>query len=258
MAGDRPMTPFRQRVLDGDRLFGSFLKMPVTHASELLAQVGYDFVVIDEEHAPFNPETTERILMGCHHAGIAGVVRVADEGHVLRVLDCGAAGVLVPHVDSAERAAKVAAAARYRGGRRGYANTTRAGRFGAIGMADHIAGQDGGVAVIAMIEDPAALKVIDQIAAVDGIDAFFIGRGDLTAAFAVPDQTAPEVRASVDAITTAAARVGRRVFALPSGPEDARELSAKGVTGFMLASDHAFLRQGATAARDRIANALSD
>lgn len=248
--------PFRKRVLDGDRLFGTFLKTPATHAAEILAQEGFDFVVIDEEHAPFNPETTERILMACHHAGIAGVVRVAEPGHILRVLDCGASGVLVPHVDSAERAAQVAALARYRGGARGFSNTTRAGGFGTAAMADHIATQDASVAVIAMIEDPRALDCIGQIAAVEGIDAFFIGRGDLTVAYAAPNQSAPEVRAAVDAITGAAAAAGRRVIVMSGTPEDAAEMAGKGASGFIMASDQGFLRQGARTTRQVYGSAL--
>lgn len=258
MPHETAQRPFRQRVLAGERLFGTFLKSATTHAAEILAQVGYDFVVIDEEHAPFNPETTERILLACHHAGIAGVVRVADTGHVLRVLDCGAAGVLVPHVDSAERATRVAAAARYRGGSRGFSNTTRAGGFGRAGMAEHIAAQDAAVAVIAMIEDPPAIDAIGAIAAVDGIDAFFIGRGDLTVAYQADSQSAPPVRAAVEAITDAAAAAGRRVFVMSGTPEDAADLAGRGATGFIMASDQGFLRQGAAATLKSFAAKLDE
>ncbi len=247
---------FRQRVLDGDRMVGTFVKMPTDHVVHILAQEGFDFVVIDEEHSAFNPETTDRLVAACRATGIAGVVRVADIGQVLRALDCGASGVIVPHVDSAERARAVAAAGRYRRGARGFSNTTRAGRFGMAGMADHIAEQDASVAVIAMIEDPSAIAVIDRIAGVEGIDAFFIGRGDLTVAYGVENQTAPEVRGAVKAITEAAARVGRRVFALSATPEDAAELGRMGVTGILTATDHGFLRQGAKAAYGQFAAVL--
>ncbi len=229
-------------------MFGTFLKTPTSHAAEILAQEGYAFVVVDEEHAPFNPETTDRILAACRATGIAGVVRVADTGQILRVLDCGAAGVLVPHVDSPERARQVVAMARYRGGARGFSNTTRAGGFGATGMAEHIA----------MIEDPRAIDCIDAIAAVDGIDAFFIGRGDLTVAYGAQSQAASEVRGAVDAITAAARKAGRRVFVMSGTPEDAAELSAKGATGFIMASDQGFMRQGAKAVFQSYAAALSE
>ncbi|MAY64039.1 MAG: aldolase [Rhizobiales bacterium] len=248
---------FRQRVLDGDLLFGTFLKTPTTHAAEILAQEGYDFIVIDEEHAPFNPETTDRILMACHHAGIAGVVRVSRVEDILRVLDCGADGVLVPHVDSAERAKAVVASARYRGGARGFSNTTRAGRYGSIGMADHIAAQDSGIAVIAMIEDRSAIGRLDEIAAVEGVDAFFIGRGDLTVAFEAENQAAADVVGAVDAITSSASRAGRKVFVMSGALEDAKALSGQGATGFIMASDQGFLRQGAKDTLARFAGVLN-
>ncbi|MBI1291381.1 aldolase [bacterium] len=247
---------FRERVLAGEQLLGAFVKTPTAHAAEILAQEGFDFVVIDEEHALFNPETTDRILMTCRHAGIAGVVRVSDIGQILRVLDCGADGVLVPHVDSVERGKAVAAAARYRGGSRGFSNTTRAGHFGKTGMADHIAAQDRRVAVIAMIEDVQAIARIDEIAAVDGLDAFFIGRGDLTVAFEAETAASPDVVGAVDAITVAARRVGRKVFVMSGTPEDAEALSEQGATGFIVASDQGFLREGAKSALQRFSVAL--
>ena len=125
-------------------------------------------------------------------------------------------------------------------------------------MAEHIAEQDAGVAVVAMIEDPRAIDCIDAIAAVDGIDAFFIGRGDLTVAYGAQSQAASEVRGAVDAITAAARKAGRRVFVMSGTPEDAAELSAKGATGFIMASDQGFMRQGAKAVFQSYAAALSE
>lgn len=248
---DRGAVPFRRRVADGARLLGTFLKMPTDQTVYILAQEGFDFVVIDEEHAAFNPETTDRMLAACRHAGIAGIVRVADVGCILRVLDCGASGVLVPHVDSVDRARAVAAAGRYRSGSRGFSNTTRAGQFGRSPMANHIAAQDAEVTIIAMIEDTSALDVIGGIAAVQGIDAFFIGRGDLTVAYGAEGQDDPMVRGAVRAITDAASLAGRRVFALSAAPDDAAELAGMGVTGILTATDQGLLRHGARAARER-------
>lgn len=253
---DSEAVPFRTRVAEGARLLGTFLKMPTDQTVYILAQEGFDFVVIDEEHAALNPETTDRMLAACRHAGIAGVVRVADIGDILRVLDCGASGVLVPHIDSVARARAVAAAGRYRPGSRGFSNTTRAGQFGKSTMADHIAAQDAEVAIIAMIEDPSAIGLIDDIAAVAGLDAFFIGRGDLTVAYGADSKDAATVRDAVRAITEAASRAGRRVFALSAAPDDAAELASMGVTGILTATDQALLRHGAKAARERFASVL--
>ena len=168
--GGRGSGAFRTRFRNGEPLFGTFLKTPTTHATEILGSVGFDFVVIDEEHAPFNRETTDRILLACRAADIAGIVRVQgpDAPFILSVLDCGATGVLVPHVDSAAKAKAVVDACRYATGARGFSNTTRAGGFGKATIGEHVAAQDEAVTVIAMIEDPHAIEAICPASALMG------------------------------------------------------------------------------------------
>src|SRR3569623_900824 len=174
---------FRQRMLAGEKLVGSFLKTPTSHGTEILAGAGFDFVVIDQEHAPFDRTTTDIALMAAHGHGIPALVRVPGPDAILSVLDCGATGVLVPHVKSAAYAREVAAMFRYRGGRRGYATSTRAGRSTSVPMWTHIAESDASMVFVAQIEDPVARDEGDAIAAGEGVDSLFIGRGDLTAAY---------------------------------------------------------------------------
>ncbi|WP_233193097.1 HpcH/HpaI aldolase family protein [Acidimangrovimonas sediminis] len=242
-------TGFRKRFLEGERLYGSFLKIPATMPAEILGAVGFDFVVVDEEHSPFNRETTDAIVLACRAWGIASVVRVqsADPAALLSVLDCGADGVLVPHVDSAEKARAVVEACRYRPGRRGFAPTTRAGAFGAEGMAAHIARQDARVTVIAMIEDPEAVENIDEILAVEGLDGIFIGRGDLGAAYGGLGQGPEAVRDAASRVLAAAK--GRKPIAiLPGSPEDAADMAGQGASALILSADQGFLRSAAVAA----------
>ena len=114
-------------------LLGTFVKTPGPHNTEALGTAGLDFVVIDEEHAPFDRGSIDLALLGARAGGIAGLVRVSDAGHLLAALDDGATGVLIPHVDSPQRAAEVVSLCRYRGGSRGFSNTTRAGGYGGRG-----------------------------------------------------------------------------------------------------------------------------
>ena len=103
------MTPapasFRARFLAGDLLLGAFIKTPTPHATEILGGVGFDFVVIDEEHAPFDRVTIDTVLLAARASQTAGLVRVAEPtpARLLAALDDGAAGVLAPHVASVER-----------------------------------------------------------------------------------------------------------------------------------------------------------
>src|SRR5215472_7585724 len=117
-------TTFRQRLAAGQHLVGTFIKTPTTHATEILGALGFDFIVIDDEHAPFDRIAIDTLLLAARAVGTAGLVRVAssDASYLLSVLDCGATGVLVPHVASAAKAREVAAACRYRG-KRGYSGS---------------------------------------------------------------------------------------------------------------------------------------
>ena len=84
---------FRDRLARRDRLFGTFIKTPTSHTSEIIGDIGYDFVIIDEEHAPFDRVTSDQALLGARAAGAAGFVRVPDVSRILGALDDGAVGV---------------------------------------------------------------------------------------------------------------------------------------------------------------------
>jgi 2-keto-3-deoxy-L-rhamnonate aldolase RhmA len=240
-------TDFRRRLKAREHLLGTFIKTPTTHATEILGMLGFDFVVIDQEHAPFGLNVIDVMVLAARASNIAGIVRIGDpdEANILSVLDCGAAGILVPHVASAAKAREVASACRYRGGRRGFANTTRAGRYGETSFADHMAEQDAGVACIAMIEDLAALDEIEDIAAVEGIDAFFIGRGDLTAAIGAPSMTSPQTHRLVEPIMAAARKAGMPVIMLSPDRDDAVAMARLGASAYMVSSDQGLLKQAA-------------
>ena len=245
-----PAAQFRQRLIAGEPLVGTFIKTPTSHSTEILGDLGFDFVVIDQEHAPFDRVATDQVLLGARAAGTAGLVRVpsAAPEAILGALDDGAIGVLVPHVDSVARARDFVAACRYRGGKRGFSNSPRAGRYGGLAMWPHVDAQDAQVAVVAMIEDPQALEVIDAIAAVEGLDAFFIGRGDLTVALGAAQADAPEIRAAVERIARAGRAAGKGVCAMVGSAAEAGWMRALGVTAFIVSTDQGFMRQAAAKA----------
>jgi 2-keto-3-deoxy-L-rhamnonate aldolase RhmA len=236
---------FRQRMLSGDKLVGTFLKTPTSHATEILGDLGYDFVVIDQEHAPFDRTTSDLALLAAQAHGIPALVRVPGPDAILSVLDCGASGVLVPHVKTAAYASEVAAMCRYRGGSRGFATSTRAGRYTGVPMWRHISDSDAKTVFVAQIEDPVALDDINAIAAVDGVDSLFIGRGDLTAAFGNESKEPPEVRRAVERIAEAARAAGKPVSVYVGNASEAAWLETLGASVFVLSSDQGFLRQAA-------------
>ena len=238
---------FRARLTGGELLVGTFIKTPSGHASEILGDIGYDFVVLDEEHAPFDRGSIDQVLLATRAANIAGVVRVpsAHPPGILSALDCGAMGVLVPHITSQMMAQDIVAACRYRNGKRGFSNSPRAGGYGQLGIWDHVDQADAATTVIAMIEDPEAVEVIQEIVDVEGLDAVFIGRGDLTVAYGAASPSSPEIKSATETIAAAARAAGKAVCAMTAGGDDAKWLKGLGITGMIVASDQAFMRQAA-------------
>jgi staphyloferrin B biosynthesis citrate synthase len=255
MAATTALTGFRKRFIAGETLVGTFIKTPATHPVEILGNVGFEFVVIDEEHAPWDRVAIDGALLAARASGTAGIVRVAEPtaAKILSVLDDGATGVLVPHVSSPAKARDLAAACRYRGGRRGFSNTTRAGGFGAVGIWDHVQASDENVTFIAMIEDPEALEDLDGILGTEGLDGVFIGRGDLTVAFGATGMEAPQVRDACDRIFAAAKRAGKPVAVMVANAEEAARFRSMGASAFIVASDQGFMRHAAVKAYGDIA-----
>jgi staphyloferrin B biosynthesis citrate synthase len=244
--GSRPgPSSFRKRFAEREQLTGTFIKTPTSHAIEIVGALGFDFVVIDEEHAPFDPQATDVALLAARASGTAGIVRVpsASPADILRVLDCGATGILVPHVSSTAKAREIAAACRYKKGKRGYSGSSRAGGYGGTKVWDHVARSDETTTVIAMIEDPEALEDIDAILTVEGIDGAFIGRGDLTVALGAPANDAPAVKAAVDTVMAAAKRVGKPVCVMVASAAEAKGFKDMGASAFIVSSDQGFLRK---------------
>jgi staphyloferrin B biosynthesis citrate synthase len=254
-----PYNTFRQRLIARNHLLGTFVKTPTSHATEMFGLLGFDFVVFDQEHASLGHDALDRMILAARASNVAGIVRIGDpsEASILSALDCGASGVLVPHVATVEKAEHIVACCRYRNGHRGFANTTRAGEFGGVSFSDHMDAQDAQVTCIAMIEDVAALDEIEGIVAVQGLDAIFIGRGDLTAAIEAPSMTSPETHELVAPILKAAKKANLPVIMLSPDRADAEAMAHLGASAFMISSDHGFMRSAASAALKAFAEPLN-
>ena len=244
-----PFATFRERLLARKRLLGTFLKLPTTQVIEILGPIGYDFVIIDQEHAALDRSITDLMILAARAANIAPVVRIPEftESCVLGALDSGAMGIMVPHVTSVEKARAVARTARYKGGGRGFAGLTRASNWGSVGAVTHMAAQDAQVAVIAMIEDQDAVPLAGDIARVDGIDALFIGRGDLTASFGADPDAGTKVAEISRRVAAAAREADVPLMMLPTGRSDFEFATSLGASALAFSSDHGFIRSAAAA-----------
>ena len=247
MSANNPHNNFRKRLLAGELMIGTFAKTPSMMLAEVLGQTDLDAVCVDAEHSPFDRRDLDAAIFAYRTAHKPCLVRVPTSApdQLLNALDCGASGVVIPHVASVEKALACAAASRFGDGGRGYAGSTRAAGYGANTIADNLALNTRETTVIAQIEDLDALPVIEGIAAVDGIDCLFIGMMDLTVALQASNAKAQAVVAAAERICEAAVAANRRVGIFLPDPADIPFWVERGVSLFLLSSDHAFIKQGA-------------
>ena len=240
---------FRSRLRAGDPLLGTFVKTAGYQVVEVLAGAGMDFAVLDAEHAPFGRNELDVCLLAARAGGLPSLVRIPNsEPHtVLDVLDMGATGILVPHAKSAADVNAAIAAARYRGGVRGFSNSPRAGGYGRIGMGPLVDTADREVAVVCQVEDREAVDRIDEIAAVEGVDCLFIGRADLAVSYGTFDITHPDIDAAVERICAGCRKAGRRVGVFLGNLAEKKRYLDLGATLFVVGSDQSMLKAQAGA-----------
>lgn len=245
---------FRKRVIAREPVLGTFMKFTIPQPTEILGQLGFDFVMLDEEHSPWTREQLGVASLGARAFGTAALVRVSrpDAASILSALDDGAIGVMVPHVDSVEKARDVASWSRYKGGTRG-SGVSRGGDYGGMvgpdGIDAYYERADSVTTVIAMIEDAQAIERIDEITAVPGIDAFFLGRGDLGLSLSNVEGPKPTVEEAVRIVAESVLKHGKALAAVcPSlASDDAKAMADIGVTVMMTGNDQYFMRVGAAA-----------
>ncbi|WP_085369012.1 HpcH/HpaI aldolase/citrate lyase family protein [Leifsonia sp. NCR5] len=179
---------------------GTWVKLPAMESMELIAHAGFDFAVIDLEHSAMSVETASRHIGVALLAGVSPIVRIPalDGGLVQRVLDAGAEGIMLPHVDTVAQARDAAAAVRFAPlGTRGVGSTSRAGGWGAMPRSEYLRYGNEEVVLIAQIESAAAARSAEEIASVDGVDALLIGAADLSTAEG-RTETDPEIVAIIE------------------------------------------------------------
>jgi len=249
------ISTFRQRVIGQETLAGTFLKTPHYNLVEVFAQSGFDFLCLDAEHAPFDRAVIDQCLAVACALDFPVLIRVGDHSAraILWALDCGAVGVVVPHVDSVQVAQDVAKSARFGLGGRGYAGSSRWGEFATKSMPDLLEKSQRETVVIAQIEEPYAVPLASEIAAIDGIDALFSGPADLSVGMGYDHQNSPELHAALKSIGDAAKAYGKGYASFVPNAQVGRDWAEKyGVTMFYVGSEHGFMRSAANAIADAL------
>lgn len=252
MAIDLPRNLFKARLKAGESQLGLWNTIGGNTVPEMLGGAGFDWVLVDCEHAPI--ETVE-VLSALQAIGqtpdVSAVVRPAANDPVLfkRLLDMGAQTLLVPYVQTAAEAASAVEAMRYGPtGVRGMAGMTRATRYGRV--ADYYTRAEDELCLVVQVETIGAIAELEAIAQTDGVDAVFIGPSDLSASMGLRGQTAhPEVVAVIEDAFARLDAIGVPVGVMALDPAEAKAYIAKssimtavGVDLVMLAEAVANLR----------------
>ena len=223
----------KRRLQSGETLFGLIVKMPGAAIVEMCARAGFDFAVIDTEHGPADVEQLEHHVRAAESFGMRVLVRVGSHTSIdiLRALDTGATGIVVPHVRTPEEAAKLVQAAYYPPvGNRGLATSTRAGDHSLLALDAHLQEAAEQTVIVAQIEDQAALSHLDAIASTPGIDVVFVSPADLSMSLGHPGDFAhPSVQAAMDSIVRAARSASPAVLgAFASDEREAERWTTRG------------------------------
>jgi 2-keto-3-deoxy-L-rhamnonate aldolase RhmA len=221
-------------IREGRLALGGYVALADPQVVEIIGLADFDAAFIDMEHTGFDLSLVGEMIRAAELAGVTSLVRVPDNDAklILRLLDMGAEGIVVPHVDGVEGAKRAVEAVRYPPlGARGGAGSTRAARFGAIPYEEHVRDSNREVLLSVMAEDDRAISEVGRIAALDGVDLVAVGPTDLSHALGVHDPSDPRLREKVEEIAAAIRSEGKAKLALPLGhpalplgPKDLLEL----------------------------------
>src|SRR2546428_9734402 len=224
----------RQRLQAGEVAYGIITAWPDPDLVEAAGCCGFDWVFIDAEHGALDIRTCAELVRAADCAGITSLIRVpyADIRGVYPYLDLGAHGLIFPHIRTAADAQDAVRACLFpKEGLRGAMSSSRAARYGVASTpADYFRAANTSVWVFPVIEDVEAVGALNDILGVPGIDAYFVGPGDLALSRLVPRSTeAPAIEVLVDQAVAPGVRQGKVVATVAATPETAAALVEKGV-----------------------------
>ena len=247
---------FKGRMLGGERLIGTFVKTPDVQVIEVLAMSGLDFLCLDAEHSPWGRDRIDPCLAVARALDLPCLVRVPDQlpGTALGMLDAGAVGLVVPHVDSAEKAAAIGRAAHFGKGGRGFAGSTRWAGYATRGMGDVLA-QDSETLILAQIEEPEGVEHAAAIAGTEGIDALFIGPSDLSVSYGHSSPDNPDLVPAFERVGAACRDAGIGFATWVPGADGAAKWAPHGVNVYVVGSELTWMLNGAKAAVEAVRGA---
>jgi 2-keto-3-deoxy-L-rhamnonate aldolase RhmA len=236
----------KAKLSEGGTVFGIFQSMASEAVSEILANRGFDWILVDMEHGMMGLETAGRLFAAIDRGGPTPFVRVAgnDQATVKRALDAGAMGVMIPLVNSREEATRAVSYCKYPpSGLRGL-GPGRASLYG-VNLAEYSASADSEILVLLQAEHKDAIDHIDEIAQVPDIDVLFVGPYDLACSMGHASQPGhPEVEQAIAKALAAAqsANLVPGIFCMNA--ESAKKRAAQGFRFIAIGLDSVYLDSG--------------
>jgi 4-hydroxy-2-oxoheptanedioate aldolase len=243
-----PHNPFKRALAEGKQQFGLWAALADAYVTELLATAGFDWLLIDNEHAPNDVRSTLAQLQAVAAYASHPVVRPvrSDAALIKQLLDIGAQTLLLPMIDTAAQAADAVAATRYppqgiRGVGSGLARASRWNR-----VPDYLTSAADELCVLVQVESVQGMENLRAIAAVEGVDGVFFGPSDLSASMGLlgkpGDASVREAIRNGIAITRDA---GKAAGVLAAHPAIAADYLAAGATFVAVGSDTGLLSRAA-------------
>ena len=244
---------FKRDLAAGKRLIGCWCSLGNAITTEIMGIAGFDWLLLDGEHAPNDVLNFIPQLMALKDSPSAAVVRPKwnDMVEIKQLLDIGFYNFLIPFVESADDARRAVAATRYPPqGVRGVSVSHRSNRYGQI--KDYQQTVNDNISVIVQIESRRAVAVVEEIAAIEGVDALFIGPSDLAAGFGhLGNPLEPEVQAAMQQVITAAKAQGKPVGILAPVEADAQRYLEMGISLVAVGSDLGLFRGASQGLRNK-------
>ena len=227
-----PLNHLKARLRKGETVFGVFLGVPSPSLAEIAGWAGFDYIFADFEHGFGHTESMVSMVRAAEAAGAEAIIRVtsSERTNILRALDVGASGVLIPQVNSQEEGEHAAAAAYYPpDGIRGLAFSVRAARYGLSKPDEYLKVAKEETLVCVQVETQESINEVEGIASVPLVDVVFVGPTDLSVNLGFPGQLAhPEVEQAIDRIFKATLDAGKIPAILANDLPTAKKWMARG------------------------------
>ncbi|MPZ37882.1 MAG: 4-hydroxy-2-oxo-heptane-1,7-dioate aldolase [Rhizobiales bacterium] len=238
---------FKKAIAEGRVQIGLWSSLCSNIGAEVVADAGFDWILLDGEHSPNDVPSTMSQLQALVGGTASPIVRPAwnDAVMIKRILDVGAQSILVPYVQNADEAQRAVAAVRYPpAGIRGVAASTRANHYGRVN--NYLKLADSEICLLVQVETRSALGELEAIAKVAGVNGVFIGPSDLAASLGhIGNPAHPEVQAALEDAVKRLKAVGTPAGILTLNEEEARRYIGWGYTFVAVGSDIGLLGRGA-------------